>query len=61
MIKVKTTTNTTMTIKDCSLTNGNTIVDEDGEIVDIYALIGTHFGDGTGITIKIAHTEEEAE
>lgn len=53
MITVKETINKSLTIKDAYM-DGTTLLDDDGESIDIYELLQRTYKDGTQFTIKVS-------
>ena len=53
MITVKETINKSLTIKDAYM-DGTTLLDDDGENIDIYELLQRTYKDGTQFTIKVS-------
>ena len=53
MITIKETTNKSLTIKDAYM-DGTTLLDDDGEKIDIYELLQRTYKDGTQFTIKVS-------
>ena len=60
MIKIKTTTNTNISMKSVHLALDNkALIDEDGQIIDIYTLIDNVYGADTDVSISITYKAEE--
>lgn len=59
MIKVKETTNRSVTVNKVYMSGENLLLDESGDKVDLYGLIRKTYGDGTDIEIKITHKSDE--
>lgn len=59
MIKIKESTNTSISIKNVYMSGENLMLDEFGEKVDLYGLISKTYGDGVEIEIKINYRSDK--